>query len=424
MFKELFDFSYIFPSATHRQWLFAFMLTMLVYSLNIVSEDIPLGIVLLFCAFSPIKLVFFFFTFYSLFESVATFSSGMTANVVLQLVVFLRVIFFLINNPEILKTKLAGLKIQYGAYWLLYAIMAIMIWGNVTGLALFLRIIISLMVIWFVQTSKNSYNYWKAIFHILVFSALCSVIYGFFNETALEREIEGLAEGSASQLFGSLGTTRLGMFLVIALIYPLYFVQKKEIKIGLILLLTTLTFMTVSMTAMAVLFLVFGIYFVSLKKVKKVLVMPFFVLSLLVGTFNWWSSLSFVQPVVMRASFVLYQSSRGDMDMATTGREHIKELYLKDLEKRSVTEKTFGICKPDNYDRIIGKLSHNTYIDIIAYNGILGIVLLLFFCSKTILYYRQTELFYPILSMKLVLLIAAYTVSIFTSVYWTWFLFM
>lgn len=424
MFKELFDFSYIFPSARHRQWLFVFMLTMLVYSLNIIPEDIPLGIVFLFCAFSPIKQVFFFFTFYSLFESVAIFSSGLTANVVLQLVIFLRVILFLIYTPDFLKIKLAGLKIIYAVYWLMYAIMAIMIWGNVTGLAFFFRIIISLMVIWFVQTEKKSFNYWKAIFHILVFSVLCSVIYGYFNDTALEREIEGLTRGSASQLFGSLGTTRLGMFLVIALNYPLYFVHKKELKIGLILLLTILTFMTVSMTAIAVLFLVFGVYLVSHKQIKKVLLMPFFVLFLLAGTFNWWSSLSFVQPIVMRASEILYESSRGDMDLATSGREHIQDLYIKDFNNRNFTEKAFGIFNPDNFDLTKGKLSHNTYIDIIAYNGIMGIVLLLLFCYKTLSFYRKTELFYPIFSMKLVLIIAAYTVSIYTSVYWTWFLFM
>lgn len=424
MFKELFDFSYIFPSAKHRQWLFVFMLIMLVYSLNIIPEDIPLGIVLLFCLLSPIKLVFFFFTFYSLFESVATFSSGITANVVLQLVIFLRVLLFLVNSHETLKAKMAGLKIIYGAYWLLYAIMAIIIWGNVTGLAFFFRIIISIMVIWFVLTRINSYNYWKATFHILVFSVLCSVIYGFFNDTSLEREIEGLAGGSASQLFGSLGTTRLGMFLVIALNYPLYFVQEKKIKIGLILLLTILTFMTVSMTAVAVLFLAFGIYLISLKQVKKILLMPFFILPLLVGTYSWWSSLSFVQPVVMRINVILYQESIGDMDMATSGRELIQELYIKDFNNRNFVEKTVGIFNPDNFDLRKGKLSHNTYIDIMAYNGILGIILLLLYCYKTVFFYRKTELFYPILSMKLVLLVAAYTVSIYTSVYWTWFLFM
>lgn len=424
MFKELFDFSYIFPSAKHRQWLFVFMLTMLVYSLNIIPEDIPLGIALLFCMFSPIKLVFFYFTFYSLFESVATFSSGLTVNVVLQLVIFLRVILFFKNNPDILKTRMAGLKMNYSAYWLLYAIMALIVWGNVTGLALFFRIVISIMVIWFVQTRKNSYNYWKAIFHILVFSVLCSVIYGFFNDTSLEREIEGLAGGSASQLFGSLGTTRLGMFLVIALNYPLYFVQQKKLKIGLIILLTILTFMTVSMTAVAVLILALGIYLVSLKQVKKILLMPFFILPLLVGTYSWWSTLSFVQPVVMRINVILYQSSTGDTDMATSGREHVQELYIRDFNNRNFVEKTIGIFNPDNFDLKKGKLSHNTYIDIMAYNGILGIILLLLYCYKTVFFYRKTELFYPILSMKLVLLVAAYTVSIYTSVYWTWFLFM
>lgn len=424
MFKELFDFSYIFPSARYRQWLFVFMLTMLVYSLNIIPEDIPLGIVLLSCMFSPIKLVFFYFTFYSLFESVATFSSGVTANVLLQLVISLRVIIFLIKNSEVLKTKMAGLKLKYGAYWLLYAILAIMIWGNVTGLALFFRIIISVMVLWFVQTRKNSYNYWKAVFHILVFSVLCSVVYGFFNDTALMREIEGLAGVATSQLFGSLGTTRLGMFLVIALNYPLYFIHNKVLKIGLLALLTILTFMTVSMTAIALLFLAYGIYLVSLKQVKIILLMPFFILPLLVGTYSWWSSLSFVQPIIMRASVILYESKSGDMDMATSGRQHIQEMYIRDFNNRNIIEKGLGKCNPDNFDLKVGKLSHNTYIDIMAYNGILGIILLLFFCYKTVFFYRKTELFYPILSMKLVLLIAAYTVSIYTSVYWTWFLFM
>ena len=126
----------------------------------------------------------------------------------------------------------------------------------------------------------------------------------------------------------------------------------------------------------------------------------------------------------MRINVILYQSSIGDTDMATTGREHIRELYIKDFNDRTVVEKTFGIFNPDNFDLRIGKLSHNTYIDIMAYNGIMGIILLLFFCYKTVFFYRKTELFYPILSMKLVLLVAAYTVSMYTSVYWTWFLFI
>lgn len=424
MFKELFDFSYIFPADKDRKLLFLFMLTMLVYSMNIVSEDIPLSLALLFCSFCPIELTFFLFTFYSLFESVAVFSFGPTLNVPLQLVIFLRVVIYLYRHTAILKKSMAGIRQGYGIYWLIYAILAIAAWGNVTGVALFFRIIISLMVIRFVQIQKRPFEFWKAIFHVLVFSVLCSVVYGLFNETSLEREIEGFSGGSAFQLFGSLGTTRLGMFLVSALNYPLYFVKDKRLKYFMIAALTALTLMTVSMTATALLFVCFAIYLYSKKISTKVVLTSLVSVVLLAGTFNVWSKISFVEPVVARANNIINLASIGDMDDATTGREYIKEMYLRELNNRTVLQKTFGIFNPDNFDLRIGKLAHNSYIDIIAYNGLLGIVVLLFYCFRTVFFYRETEVFYPILSMKLVLLIAAYTVSFFTSVYWTWFLFL
>ncbi len=61
-------------------------------------------------------------------------------------------------------------------------------------------------------------------------------------------------------------TARIGMYIVASLIYPVFYVEKKVIKVGLLLLLSMLAFMTLSITTLICLLAFWAIVLIFNKK--------------------------------------------------------------------------------------------------------------------------------------------------------------
>lgn len=422
MIRYILDFSYIFSCKKEQNYLLFFIALFGLFSLGFLPIDIPLGLALLLFVFAPVKSCFFMFSFYTLFEMVSVFSFGVTLNLVFQVILFGKVLYYL--NKVKIRHRMKKVMYLFLSYWVLYGILSLFITGSPTGLAFVFRMGIVLFGLYFTTNDKDAYSFWNAIFHILAFSVMISVLFGIFNSTAIERSVDGVEGGYVSQLSGSLGTSRLGMFLASSLIYPLYFVENKKLKFILVLTFSTLTLLTISITACFAMMCVYLIYFVSLGKLRKSLLYLLLSFVILASTYTFWSKISFVQPIVARIEFATYALQTGDIDKATTGREDLKEYYMWRFHQRSTFNQIFGTGQSDVFDASIGKYAHNSYIDMFTYVGIFGVFLLFLYVFCDILYYKKTHVFYPVLSFKITLLIVAYTVSVFTSVYWTWFLFL
>lgn len=424
MFKEIIDFSYYLFSKKERKLLLAFLLSYLVFALNVIPVDIPLGIALLVFVIAPLKLEFVLFTFYTLFEYVSVFSFGVTLNLIIQLIFVAKAIRYISSTPNLFRYKGGGLKLFFVCYWLIYGICGMFFYKGFTGFSVGLRMLLVCLAIPCLQNADTRYNFWKMIFHIMYIATAVSVIYGIFNDTSLERYISGMQGSYASQLYGSLGTSRLGMFTAASIIYPLYYVTNRYAKLLLILTMVVSTFMTVSITAIGALGIVFAVYFLSMGKIRKVFVYSSMAMLILIATYGFWSKLSFVQPVIYRIEFSMVAAEAGDMNVATTGREDLKDYYLNSFYARNLIEKTIGTFNSDTLDPAVGTYAHNSYIDMLSYIGVLGILLIFLYSYKNVRLFINTESFYPVLTLKLIMVVVAYTVSIFTSLYWTWFLFL
>ena len=184
---------------------------------------------------------------------VGKFSFGLTVSLVNTVLLVLKIV---IGRRKI---KITNLELILLVYLLMMGSAALVVNQTFTGISMVLYFFIA-VYIHSRYASNNEYcdEFWgKCLFIIMISTAIC-VIYGFRAETGYVRWIKGM--GYVSQLYGTLGTSRFGLYLTLSLLYPLYYVRNKKTKIILCILLTIAILGTVSMTALLLLFFVLGYY--------------------------------------------------------------------------------------------------------------------------------------------------------------------
>lgn len=62
--------------------------------------------------------------------------------------------------------------------------------------------------------------------------------------------------------------------------------------------------------------------------------------------------------------------------------------------------------------------SHNTYLDMLFYYGIIGVIFILYCSVRKLSYYRLYNCFYPILTLKLLFIVGGASVSVFSISYY------
>src|SRR5690606_33980244 len=119
------------------------------------------------------------------------------------------------------------------------------------------------------SNKEESTKFWEATFCTLMISTLIATFYGIINDTTLDRWVKGM--GYARQLYGTVGTARIGMFLCTSLIYPVFYVKNRFVKIVLSLVLSILALMTLSVTTLIclIIFWMFVILFKDIGNFKK-----------------------------------------------------------------------------------------------------------------------------------------------------------
>ena len=65
-----------------------------------------------------------------------------------------------------------------------------------------------------------------------------------------------------------------------------------------------------------------------------------------------------------------------------------------------------------------GHYSHNSFIDVLLYSGLFGIILFAIAIFKNVSYYRKRQEFLSVLLLKVTFVITGLSVSMLSSTYW------
>lgn len=403
-------------------WLFIFLYAL--FSFNVLPKDVPLAAILVVFAVAPVKCAFLMFAFYTLWEYVSVFSFGFSLNLLLQVILTLKILLnWSVIWRSIYASPLFMVTIAFFSFLFLYGVFAIMLTGSFTGISMAMKVFFGLYSISFFKTKEDRVVFWKAVSLVILLSTLLSVLYGVMNDTSIERWLNE-DEEYTEQLYGTLGTTRLGMFLVISLAYPAYYIQNKLLKIPLLAFLTVLCFKTVSITALFLLFFFFAMYLLyATKSVLKSVACFLFAIVVVVVLFDELAKVDFVKPIASRIAYSVQMASYGDIDAATSNREGLSELAISKFQGYSFGEKLFGSMQTATKVGL-GMHTHNSYLDMLLYDGLVGLLFFFLFSFCRVFHYRSPLVLYPVLVIKGVLLLAATSVSIMSASFWLFFVFI
>lgn len=415
-------------SRSGRILLWLFIGAYAVFAANILPVDMVLALIVLLFLFAPVKECFFMFVFYTLWENVSVFGNGLTLNLIFHIILFVKIILFNEGLRNGLRHRLANTALLWTAFTCLYAMISYLSSGSLSGTHLFMKAVFALYALSYMNDTSVNSSFWKTLFQLVAISTLLTVVYGQRYDTSLERWIVGLEGNTALQLYGTLGTTRLGMFTVISIIYPLYYVKDKILKTVLTAIFVVLTFLTVSLTAFSLLCGLFVIYLLSRNyKWYKLIFAGVILGAVTLIAAPKLAEIDFIRPVALRIEMTEKSLKSGDIDKATTHRSGLAEYYVRDFKRAPVIKQLFGgghISALANSRSQTMLNSHNSYLDMAFYCGILGVIIFFVVSLKKMFHFKTSTEYYPILTLKILFLIAGFTVSMFSATFWTFFLFV
>ena len=226
---ELLNFRYCIGN--QQLWLYAYILTFLCYALTTNFSDPLIALSIFIFTIAPLYPAFLMFVFYLLWENVTIFSFGVTAIMLMQIIMFFKLvlhgIFFQTYFTQ-KQVKAKRMQIILLIYIGFVAFFSFACNGNTTAISFIFKVLITFYSITFLKSDNSFFCYLKSITQVLMFSALIATIYGTTHETGLERWIHGMG-GSVIQLYGTLGTTRMALFYLVGIVHFLYFQNIKII---------------------------------------------------------------------------------------------------------------------------------------------------------------------------------------------------
>ena len=250
-------------------------------------------------------------------------------------------------------------------------------------------------------------------------------IYGYCEGTSILRWIPGF--GYVKQLYGTLGTSRFTLYGCVALLYPLYYMKKNISKWVVFTIISIIVMLSVSLTAVVLYIGVIGYYILSNINLKKVtlkgVITVFCAIGVIIIIAPQLSKFSFMEPIMLRVDSIVNSIKDGNLNDATTGRTELTNAYVAMFKDGNLIQKVFGKAWL-GYDELVGKYSHNSYLDILNYSGVLGLFTMFYVQLKRLKKYYKTKKFKVMLITKLILIIGATTVSTFSAQYWFGLLFI
>lgn len=395
-----------------------YILLFLLFSFQIVPNDIILALSVIVFFVANLETNIFLYMFSLPWMYVAKFSFGLTISLINTVLLVLKIVI------EKRKIKFRILEGVIFSYLLLIGAMALVLNRSFTGISICLYFFIAVFIYsTYAGDSELCDKFWeKCLFIIMISTAIC-IIYGFRAHTGFDRWIRGM--GYVTQLYGTMGTSRFGLYLTLSLLYPLYYVNNTIIKMTLSVLIAISILGTVSMTALFLLIFVLGYYVLttgrmSVKKARIIIVAAMAVVLIII----FWEQIGNIEalrPMIIRTNLVISQFKAGDLNTATSGRVSMSDVYVDRFESYSLFNKLFGGASLSAAE---SGYSHNSYLDMLNYCGIIGALLFGLLQFQRIRGYSKTKVKRQAILVKLLFIITGATVSIFSSQYWLMFFFM
>lgn len=402
----------------------------LLFAVGIIPKDIIFGLITGFFIVASTKGTLIMYLFFVLWENVGVFSFGLTLSFLLQIILFIKIIINCIRYNKIVFYNLSDMFFLMLSFF--YGFMNFLIGtGGLTGIRLAINVIIALYSFTLYQDEEQSAGFWKAVFFTLMLSTIIASIYGFFNDTANDRWIAGM--GYIKQIYGTVGTARMGMYFCASLIYPVFYLREKMAKIILCLMLSLGALMTFSITTLICLVMFWGfiILFKNKTNIAKKIIGIFIVFLCLFMLIIFWDRISEIiifKPISIRIEKMVEALQSGNINAATSSRSYLAEMYINDFKEYSIINKLFGSFFINRFSVITGygwgveNYAHNSIIDILLYMGIFGVAIFFIKLAMRASYLRKREEFLPVILLKLIFMLTGLSVSMLTNSYW--FIFM
>lgn len=412
------------------KFIFIMCIISLFYNFNsIVNLLIVLTIMYLVSVASLNKSILIYLAF-TLWENVFPLKIG-SLGLLIELVIVFKIIIIFLKQGYVKK-----IKVRYIVLFIfisVYACADLLYYKSISGIGVMLDILIVIQISYIIEEKYSMF--WNDVFNIYIISCFFACIYGLLHKAFLPRWIAGI--GEVVQFYGTIGTSRMAMFINIAILFTLSGNYSKRNKVLLLIFFYVMLFSTVSMAGIAVNIVIILLYYLNdilqsisvcfkRRSINKTLLKVTFTILILVGITMSIVSIREKIPVfnniLTRVENVLKDFSEGDIYSATSGRDSIGDVYINEFEKLEPINKIIGTGSiiPVRYVQSkIGydKYSHNTFIDMLFWGGYLSIVLFIMYLMINLWGQRKKKYFKKIFLMKLILLTNALNVSILNAVY-------
>lgn len=414
-----------FLSRKEIKMLFFYICLYAIYSLNIIPQGIMLSLIAVVFIIASVKCSFLMFLFFTLWENVAVYSSGVTLVMILQLIMFTKIIFYYIAARKPMFYSFLDFTICLLSFF--YGILDYFLGtGGLTGISLGVNILIAIYAHNIYRDKNASEVFWKSVFFTIMLSTIFAVIFGFTGDTALDRWVVGV--GFVKQLYATVGTARIGMFLCASLIYPVFYMNNRTLKIIFCTLLCLGVLMTFSITSLICLVVFWLMIFLfkdtgNLRSSLKKIALVSLVSTAVILTWSSIQEVELIKPLFIRAGSLIRGFESGDISVATSSRSYLARVYLDDYKSHSLFNKLFGSFYTSRFKALasysgVGNHSHNSFIDILLYSGVLGLLAYFVWMLVRISTLRGRKEFMPVIMLKVIFLLTGFSVSMFTSCYW------
>ena len=304
----------------------------------------------------------------------------------------------------------------------IYALINFVLYQSIAGFGVLLD---AFILIYIYKLKKENKEFWETVFTIYIISTLFACGYGILHNTFKSRWISGL--GYVPQFHGTVGTSRMAIFINMAILFTLTLQYSKVRKALLLVFLYVMLLLTISMAGFIVnvMLIIYYLFFIYPNKDKKriKLIQAIIILILFITIFSVFyvfkDNIIIVNAMYTRVRDVINNFLLGQANKATSGRVDIYLGYMTKFTEMDLLNKVFGVGSFSPYHAFgFEKYSHNTYIDLLYLGGYC--LLLCFTALFVYLIYkeRNNKYFRTILFMKIILLINAVNVSMLTSGFW------
>ncbi len=418
-----------FLTNSEMNMVFAYMLLYTVFSFGFVPKDILLLAIAAIFLFSSLKSSLIMYLFFTLWENVSVFSSGLTISLIFQILMVAKIIIDSWVNKKVIFPRISDLL--FCIFIFFYGTMNYLVGTKgLAGIALAFDAFIAIYAFNIYRFKDQSSEFWKAVFFTILISTSIATLYGLMNGTSHDRWISGI--GSVKQLYGTIGTARMGMYYCASLIFPFFYIKKTGPRFILCILFVLGAIMTYSITALICLIVFWAIVFIK-SCLKNKNIKAFFLTVIPIGflLFFWKTirNIDLLKPFTIRLENALAAFQEGDVSAATSSRSYLMEVYLKDFSDYPILNKIFGSFYVNRYFAIAGydwsihNYGHNTFIDILLYSGIFGLIVFMIRVFRKVLSLKGREEFLPVVLMKIIFIITGFSVSMLTNSYWfMWFI--